>query len=292
MQMKRNWVALALLFLLTTLGIAQAQDVGDVMAEAFRVVNIRSGPSTADAVIGQLSPGDIVPILARNSAESDWLLIQSEGLTGWVAYFVVSVMGDASNLPILTDLDQTVPDIAAGAAPSINASELSLTTAQSVTATTFRRANVRTLPEIESAVLIVLQRGEVLQVTGRNNVENDWLQVSTDSGSGWIAYFLVAVEGDLSQLPILSQENAEAADEPSEAMLTVSVTMRFNANLRTSPSMSSTIIRTVPFNTEVVANARSADGNWVRVTYDGDLGWILAALVSSRTSLNQLTPIE
>jgi uncharacterized protein YraI len=289
MQMTRNWIALAILLLLTATSYAHAQDGSGVMAEAFRVVNIRSGPSTADAVVGQLSPGDVVQVLARSSAESDWLLVQSEGVTGWVAYFVVSVMGDASVLPILTESQQELQDAVAGAAPAINASPLSLATIQNVTATTFRRANVRTLPDIESPVLIVLQRGEILVVTGRSNAENDWLQVDTDSGSGWIAYFLVAVDGDLSQLPILSLANIASATATVES---VSVVMRYNANLRTAPSLTSTVIRTVPFNTEVVADARSADGDWIRVSFDGDQGWILAALISSDTAINQLAPVE
>jgi len=287
--MKSLWIVFAILFLLISTFTAQAQESSDVLAEAFRIVNIRSGPSTEDAVIGQLSPGDIVQVVARNSEDTDWLLIQSDGVTGWVAYFVVSVMGDASNLPIQADAEQALDEDVAPVVIESSVAELSLVSSPTATATTFRRANIRTRPNIDSPVLIVVQRGELLEVIGRSNADNDWLQVDTENGVGWIAYFLVTVDGDLGQLPIISLENIASS---GAELNTVNVITRYNANLRASPSLTSTVIRVVPFNAQLVASVRSARGDWIRVTYEGQEGWILAALVSSDTELTLLAPAE
>jgi uncharacterized protein YgiM (DUF1202 family) len=287
--MHRPWVAITILFLLISAITAQAQEASGVVAEAFRVVNIRSGPSTADAVIGQLSPGEIVQVVARNSEDSDWLLIQSDGVTGWVAYFVVSVVGDPSNLPIQADAEQIIREQISPDVSEVGLSELSLTTSPTAMATTFRRANIRTQPDIESPVLIVVQRGEALEIVGRSNAENDWLQVETENGVGWIAYFLVAVDGELGQLPIIAHESMGS---PGAEVETVTAITRYNANLRTSPSLTSAIIQVVPFNAQVVASARNDRGDWIRVTYEGDQGWILAGLVSSDEELDQLALAE
>lgn len=288
--MKGSWIVFAILFLLSSVFDAQAQEASGVLAEAFRLVNIRSGPSTEEAVIGQLAPGDIVQVVARNSEDTDWLLIQSDGITGWVAYFVVSVIGDASSLPIQIDAELALEEQAVAGVNQSSLSELSIASSPIAMATTFRRANIRTLPHIESPVLIVVQRGELLEVIGRSNSDSDWLQVETENGVGWIAYFLVAVDGDLGQLPIISFENiTPSSGAPID---TITVTTRYNANLRTAPSLTSTIIRVIPFNEQLVASVRSARGDWIRVAYEGQEGWILAALVSSETELNQLAPAE
>ncbi len=283
--MKSVWVTLVLLFSLAA-NVA-AQESG-VIAEAFRVVNIRSGPSTAYAVIGQLAPRESAIIVGRNNENSDWLLVQTNGVTGWIAYFVVSVTGDPSSLPVITTDEQSQTREIRPEASSAQL-EPAQSDADMVTATTFRRANIRTLPDINAPILLIVQRGETLPVSARSSASNDWLQVETPAGAGWIAYFLVSVEGQLDLLPIGSSDSETTQSASTEI---ISVNTRFNANLRAEPQVDAEILNTIPFNTVIEANARSSDGNWLRVSYLDEQGWVLIALVSPSGQIDQLGTLE
>jgi uncharacterized protein YraI len=281
-QLMKNW-AVILFIILSAFATASAQSER-VLAEAFRLVNIRTGPATTNVVIGQLNPGDVVQVLGRNNTSNDWLLVESNGVTGWVAYFVVSVRGNPDSLPLI-DQDQVTPTPPSAPAPaSLAASELAIQ-GEIVSATTFRRANIRTAPSVDAPILIVLQRGESIEVVGRSNVDNDWLRVRTSAGLGWIAYFLVAVDGDLSQLPIAS---STLANDTTAQAITIPITTRYNINLRESPLATAQVVETIPFDTLLTANGRSSDGRWVRVEYEDSTAWVLATLVASEQPISQL----
>ena len=60
---------------------------------AFGRVNVRSGPSITYSVVGQLEVEDEAPVTARSNYNNDWLYIENESISGWVAYFTVTVRG-------------------------------------------------------------------------------------------------------------------------------------------------------------------------------------------------------
>jgi uncharacterized protein YraI len=63
-------------------------------------VNLRSGPGTGFAVVGQATSGQRYPALGRNAA-GDWWQIEVDGLTAWVSAALASVEGDAAILPVI-----------------------------------------------------------------------------------------------------------------------------------------------------------------------------------------------
>ncbi|MDX2138396.1 MAG: SH3 domain-containing protein [Chloroflexota bacterium] len=246
-----------------------------VTAEVFRVVNVRSGPGVTFPVIGQLQAGDVVTITGRSNAESDWLQIDFEGQTGWVAYFVVSVdLAEVTTLPIVESIING--DEVAQSAPQEGISGIS---ESAVTATAFRRVNVRAAPSTTAEIIITLERGDVVAVVGRSNEDSDWLQVEVGSLTGWVAYFVVSVDGDLSTLPVLAVE-LPATPAATATQVTITVVTRVNANLRTAPALNAEIGATVPFGTELIANGRNEAGNWLRVSYDDTQLWILVSLLN------------
>jgi len=63
-------------------------------------INVRSGPSTSDAVVTSLGAGETVPTDGRND-DSTWLHVRfDDGTMGWVFAELVSVDGDTSMLPV------------------------------------------------------------------------------------------------------------------------------------------------------------------------------------------------
>ncbi len=74
------------------------------LARASAGVNLRAGPSTADAVVGGMAAGDALPVLGRNET-GDWLQVEIDGETAWVSAGVVTEdCGDASS-----DIAYTAP---------------------------------------------------------------------------------------------------------------------------------------------------------------------------------------
>jgi uncharacterized protein YgiM (DUF1202 family) len=60
---------------------------------------MRSGPGINYSQIGTVSTGTNVPVIARDPG-ANWLLVQDNGKTGWVAAWLVTIRGDLNNLPI------------------------------------------------------------------------------------------------------------------------------------------------------------------------------------------------
>lgn len=72
-----------------------------VTAHAFRTVNVRQGPGIAYDRIGQLTSGDTVAVTGRSDAGNNWLRIDFDGQTGWIAWFTVTVSGDPATLSMV-----------------------------------------------------------------------------------------------------------------------------------------------------------------------------------------------
>src|SRR5690606_78806 len=94
--------AISLFVISIILGIHGAIAQDEIIAQAYRTVNVRNGPGTEYAIIGQLNSGTQVQITGRSDTESNWLRIEFESREGWVAYFTVSVLGNAEQLPVVT----------------------------------------------------------------------------------------------------------------------------------------------------------------------------------------------
>lgn len=78
-----------------------APDGEAVMIAAYGRVNVRSGPGMEFALVGQLDVDDTAQVTGRSNSDNDWLYIETDDLTGWVAYFTVTIQGNPDSLPLL-----------------------------------------------------------------------------------------------------------------------------------------------------------------------------------------------
>jgi hypothetical protein len=103
--------------------------------------NVRQGPGTDYAIIGQLVVNEVRPIIGR-AANAPWWLIQlNSGQSGWVADEVVLVQGNTINIPIssVPPLNGVTPTpgipwqpTAPPVCPTMTATAVSQATAQTV----------------------------------------------------------------------------------------------------------------------------------------------------------------
>ncbi len=270
-------LALCLITALLMTGDALAQ--AEIIARAYRTVNVRSGPGTQYDIIGQLNSGNEVLITGRSNDESDWLRIDFLGRDGWVAFFTVTVLGDAEVLPVVAARTVQENELRPAATPMI------LHALSSVYVSAYRRVNVRSGPGSSYVSIGNLEAGSTADVTGRSE-DNVWLRIDYADRDGWVAYFAVSLTGTLDAIDIVRAEPGAATEEPEAA---IEIVTRYNVNLHEQPTLASPVIAIVPFDATLQAISRSdGAGTWLRVTYRNRTGWLLRALVTVRDPLNVL----
>ncbi len=87
---------------------------------------------------------------------------------------------------------------------------------------------------------------------------------------------------------LLGDTQVENAVQPQDAFqtgATISVTLQIGAQLYHDPSLTSPMVGNVPPGTSLTADAISADGQWVRVAYEGTPGWLTQQVISSASDI-------
>ena len=280
MRLMRVTLFLMAAFLIST--AVSAQD--EVIAQAYRTVNVRSGPGTQYDIIGQLTNGDEVRVVGRSDQESDWLQIEYSSGTGWVAYFTVTVLSAVDKLPIV----DTAGSLLSTPTPTLDSGN-SVQASGDLYVTAFRRVNVRSGPGLVHDQIGELEPGDTADITGRT-ADNQWLQINFNGQPGWVAYFVVTVTGSLNSasvvdLPVDNQVTPEPTAPPQ-------IVTRYNINMRAEPMLDAALVTVVPFGTTLTPEARSDNGDlWLQVAYEGQIGWLLTSLVNVSGNIKSL-PVE
>ena len=106
---------------------AKAAEAGASTVElsTSQIVNVREGPGTGFAVLGQIMPGERYKVTGKTQA-GDWWQVSFEDRNGWVIGQLVDTAGDSNAVAVVTDLPQSpqvsaaapAPEAAAAAAPA------------------------------------------------------------------------------------------------------------------------------------------------------------------------------
>lgn len=186
------------------------------------MVNVRSGPGTANGVVGTVIQGNSLPVLGQSG---DWVQVSlPSGGNGWVAGWLVA-LNDLAPEPVVTQ-----PSPAETAPAANNGSKVAVVSGTMV--------NVRSGPGTSNGVVGTVVQGNSLPVLGQSG---DWVQVSLPAtgGSGWVAGWLVALNDAPSQpaagqtddsevsrggeRPANSDDNDESNDDKSGKVLSLNV---------------------------------------------------------------------
>jgi uncharacterized protein YraI len=102
----------------TTDAAATAATGGAMQLNTTQIINVREGPGTGYAVLGQISPGENYAVTGKTEA-GDWWQLDFGDRKGWVIGQLVSTAGDANAIAVVTDLPAApAVDTAAAAAPA------------------------------------------------------------------------------------------------------------------------------------------------------------------------------
>ncbi len=259
--------SLTIVILLLLAAAVAAQ--GSISGTVYQTANVRSGPDTRFAIVGQLSADDKVEIDGRND-DGRWLhVILTDGTKGWLPVFALITSGDLTTLPVIGE-DASTPEAQA-----------------SVSIISYGRVNVRSGPGIGYDIVAQLDVNDEADAIARSNAESDWLLIRVGTIEGWVAYFTVNVQGDAHTLPVLVPDSGGQSLIPPSRLLHT----RFNVRLHEAPNLNSNIVAIVPFNSEVTPIGRSADGNWLYVGFKGQSGWSVTPLLDISSEEVQTLPL-
>ncbi|MCQ3929785.1 MAG: hypothetical protein DPW16_04950 [Chloroflexi bacterium] len=173
--------------------------VGPVAIVNAGALNIRSGPGAGYTILGRAVGGDQFVILARDAAFL-WIQIDTDFGEGWVNRNYIIIRGDVSSLPTADATTAiTVRDPATG--------DTTVSTPTLIGPVAFvgtGALNIRSGPNISFSSL-----GSVLSTTRMpiigQSPDRRWWKVDSPFGAGWVNKNYVLVEGDASNVPVVSQ---------------------------------------------------------------------------------------
>lgn len=122
--------------------------------------------------------------------------------------------------------------------------------------------NVRSAPSLEGDILTRIGRGQTYGVLARSG-DGAWVQINAGGIVGWVSAALVR----------LSDQQAQPTPQPS-APTEFSVTALANLRLRTGPFISNNTLTTIPAGSSARVLARDAGTNWLKVDFNGQIGWV------------------
>ncbi|MBN1120482.1 MAG: SH3 domain-containing protein [Anaerolineae bacterium] len=213
--------------------ISAANTSAVVQATATPITGLRarSGPGTEYTQVASADALIPVPVLGRN-ADGSWILIDVNGVTGWVAARFCEVDRNVMSLSISNaEGGATPPAPAPQAQPDQPTAEPTTetpapaqpaasppATSSSVTAVPQARLRIRSGPNDQEPQIGTAEPLVPLPVLGRNAVGN-WIFVDASSTRGWIAAWLCNIEGDYLSLPVTDAagSSVETPAQPPEA---------------------------------------------------------------------------
>jgi uncharacterized protein YraI len=177
-------------------------------------LNARQGPAITFPVIGRLTAGSTINVLARN-VDGAWLLVccTANGGTGWVsAEFIVPSYSatEAAGLSVSNSL-ATTGTVTSPVTGTVAAAEVALSGSGAVNVLTL---NIRQGPSTTTPVVGRFRQGNTFTVQGAN-AAGDWYLVCCipgSQGAGWVsAQFVTLGDADAAAAPA-----AEATPTPAE----------------------------------------------------------------------------
>jgi uncharacterized protein YraI len=127
-------------------------------------------------------------------------------------------------------------------------------------------------------------QGEFLQAIGRN-ADGTWFEIQRAGGNhtGWISGDVISKNFDAWLLPLTSTAGTTGPEPVTDTGLAVFVLD--NTRLRSQPFVGSENLAIVPHSVTLPVVGRNQDATWLRVNYNGFVGWISASLTRSSADL-------
>ncbi|MBI5929852.1 MAG: SH3 domain-containing protein [Chloroflexi bacterium] len=168
--------------------------------------------------------------------------------------------------------------------------------------------NLRSGPGLSFPTLVIIPPERTVDIVGRN-AEGNWLQVTVDGQNGWIfRSYISLTSGSIAALPVTSGETTPppttgtgtstttattttaTTGQPAAAGSSTGVTTTF-VNLRNAASSTAAVIAVIDPNTNVEILGRSGNNRWLKVSVNGQEGWMFKSLVRFNSTILSSLPV-
>ncbi len=234
------------------------------------LINVRNGPGTSYAVVGQANANARLPVLASSG---DWVKVTLPGDTaGWVANWLVQIQNSS---------EQQVPAQQTSSSSQNNTSKVKIATI------TAAKVNVRSGPGTSYDIVSNANKGQKFTV---QKVDGQWLKISLPEGkSGWIANWLASVSETTVSQPAAQTEGNNTYETPAQSNLADDIPTGVSSNVgakekQATITASNVNVRSGPGTSyDIVSNAnkgqkftvQKVDGQWLKISLpEGKSGWI------------------
>ena len=303
MKRKIAWIVLILVILMITAVNAVKAATATVTTDR---LNLRKEASTDAEIIEKLNSGDKVEVLSQ---EEEWYQVKHNDNSGYVSSKYLSMDAEgakhAETAPIETIGASTQSPVG-----TITGNKIRLE----------KNVKIRIIPSINGNVIDSGKIEEEFEIITKTN---HWMFVQNNEIAGWISN-VGAIEKETTETPTqtnpVETETQETAPETNEEQTTETTEITeteqqqteentdyeasvkyvtTNANFRKGPSTNSESWTGLKPNTEV--RVIGEEGDWYKITYKGDIGYIRKDLVSdtkvtetsrSGDSINRKTAID
>jgi uncharacterized protein YraI len=242
--------------------------VTDVVAQPSTNLNLRSGPGQGYREIGDVASDAVLPVVGRFN---DWLLVDSPNGRGWITYELTLTLGDMNTVPetwwyVEASEQHWVSDGLARAVGWLAAplSEDVLLWSSPSEGGEFY-APVRRLGADETLPIIGVYRGYYQTAAG-------WLRVSDVN--------LVDVNGASAPATLSAIYQTIPTENGIYAQAIANVILRAEPNGQR--------LAEFPFTAVAPAFGLSADGQWVRIRYNGQDGWVGRQFITPHGDFTEL----
>lgn len=255
---------------LSSLPVTFGAVVGNATVNA-NFLNVRNGPGAEFGIIATLARGEALTLIGRN-ANSTWIqVVIPNGTTGWVnGSFLFSNISYA-NLPI-AGFSQQVPP-APQPVPIVSGTAF----------VTANFLNLRSGPAANFDIVTRLNRGQQLNLVGRN-ADSRWVQVNIPGGaSGWVSGRYLSSTVPFNSLPLTSNTGiSQGLPDPVPTGGQTGIVTAGNLNVRLSPTAVSRAFTTISQGTGVYLIGRNNISTWLLVQLaNGSTGWVNVSFIST-----------
>lgn len=170
---------------------------------------IRANPDKNSPVLLTIPFGTAVTAMGRNATTS-WIYVDYTGTRGWIFRSLLEIHGDTFSLPV-TD-SSGAPGAGSPAVPPTQAPAPPAPTqppapAGPVTVTTKGVIRLRACPSTSCREIGRVPGGVTLTPSGRSG-DSKWVFVTYTSMKGWMAAWLLTVNGTVSSLPVTNEQGS------------------------------------------------------------------------------------